>query len=86
MRYEGGADSGIISWTTDEPSDSQVEYGTNRRLMASTKLDTELVTYHAVVLTDLRPETRYFYRVKSKNAAGKLSASKGSFYNPPITP
>jgi phosphodiesterase/alkaline phosphatase D-like protein len=86
VRYDGGADRGIISWTTDEPSDSQVELGTSRKSMTPTELDPELVTYHSVVLTGLEPDTRYFYRVKSKNAAGKLSVSEGSFHNPWITP
>jgi hypothetical protein len=58
VRYEESADRGIISWTTDEPSDSQVELGTSRRLMVSTKLDTELVTFHAVALIGLNSDTR----------------------------
>jgi hypothetical protein len=86
VRYEGGADRGIIEWTTDEPSDSQVEYGTTRAYGFETPLDTELVTCHAVVHTGLEPNKRYFYRVTSKNAAGKLSASEGSFYNLLETP
>jgi len=86
VRYAGGADRGIIEWTTDEPSDSQVECGLTRKSMTPTKLDPELVTYHSVVLTGLEPGKWHFYRVKSRNAAGKLSASEGSFWNPVDTP
>jgi len=56
-----------ITWTTDEPSTSLVEYG----LTASYGSDSEdaaLVTGHSVILSGLTPGTTYHYRVKSRDA------------------
>jgi hypothetical protein len=64
-----------ISWTTNEPADRQVEYGTTASYGASTPLDTSLSTSHAVVLSGLLPATTYHFRVKSRDAAGNLAVS-----------
>ncbi len=64
-----------ISWTTNEASDSQVEYGTTTSYGASTVLDTPLVTSHAVTLTNLSASTTYHFRVRSKDGAGNLAIS-----------
>jgi chitodextrinase len=58
-----------ITWTTDEPSTSQVEYGTSISYGSSTTLDSTLVTSHSASLASLSPNTTYHYRVKSKDAA-----------------
>jgi phosphodiesterase/alkaline phosphatase D-like protein len=68
----GGA---TISWTTDEASDSQVEYGTTTAYGASSALKTALLTSHGVSLTGLSATTLYHYRVKSRDAAGNLATS-----------
>ncbi len=57
----------IISWTTDDPATSRVEYGKGS-LTESTET-TELVTSHQVVLTGLSPQTTYDFRVRSRNEA-----------------
>lgn len=62
-----------ISWTTDEPSTSQVEYWVTTSSL--TPLDTTLVTSHSVTLTDLTPETTYHFKVRSSDAAGNLAVS-----------
>jgi Purple acid Phosphatase, N-terminal domain len=85
-----GADRGIISWVTldDEPSDSQVQYGTDPNNMTTTDLDRRRVTNHRVELTGLQPGARYYYRVMSRSytsdkpAEGKLSTAQGRFYHP----
>ncbi|HXJ40148.1 MAG TPA: NPCBM/NEW2 domain-containing protein, partial [Bryobacteraceae bacterium] len=64
-----------VTWTTDQASDSQVEYGTTTAYGASTTLNTTAVTSHSVALTGLSSGTLYHYRVKSKNAAGQLATS-----------
>ncbi|HUE69823.1 MAG TPA: fibronectin type III domain-containing protein, partial [Pirellulaceae bacterium] len=68
----GGA---TITWTTDEASDTQVEYGTTTSYGSSTTLNTSLVTSHSQVLSGLNPDTTYHYRVKSRDAAGNLATS-----------
>lgn len=71
--------SATISWSTNEPATSQVEYGTTEDLGLSSDLDTTLVTNHSVSLTDLANSTTYHYKVKSRDAAGNLAA--GEVYN-----
>ncbi|TSC72144.1 MAG: fibronectin, type III domain-containing protein, partial [Parcubacteria group bacterium Gr01-1014_38] len=64
-----------ITWTTDEPSDSQVEYGTTITYGSSTTLDPARVTSHSQVISGLTANTLYHYRVKSRDAAGNLATS-----------
>src|SRR5882672_3056514 len=69
-----------IAWTTDEPSDSQVEYGPTTAYGGSTALVTTLQTTHAAILSGLTPGTLYHYRVKSRDAAGNLGTSANSTF------
>ncbi len=64
-----------INWTTDEASDSQVEYGLDQSYGSTTTLDTTLVTTHSVTITGLSASTQYHYRVMSRDEAGNLSVS-----------
>src|SRR5580658_2120198 len=64
-----------ISWTTDQPSDSQVDYGTSANYSTSSALNSSMVSAHSVSITSLSPATLYHFRVKSKNAAGLLATS-----------
>src|SRR5204863_517737 len=59
-----------ISWTTDETSDTQVEYGPTTSYGSTSALNTALITSHAVTLTALNEATIYHYRVRSRDAAG----------------
>jgi hypothetical protein len=56
-----------ISWTTDEPSTSQVEYGKTSTYGTITIINTNLVTDHSVIITGLSSNTAYNYRVISKD-------------------
>ena len=67
--------SATITWTTDQPSDSQVEYGLTSSYGVATQLDTTAVTSHSQYVTGLTPNTVYHYRVRSRNAAGQLTVS-----------
>ena len=62
-----------ISWSTNEPSDSQVDYWSNPGEL--TPLDETLVTEHLVQLRDLIPATTYHYKVMSRDEAGNLAVS-----------
>jgi hypothetical protein len=64
-----------VSWTTDEASDSQVEYGLTSSYGSSSALSSSLVVSHAVTLSGLSAATTYHYRVKSRDAAGNLATS-----------
>jgi hypothetical protein len=64
-----------ISWTTNEPSDTQVDYGRTIAYGSVTPLNSELVTAHNRTLSGLAAGTLYHYRVKSRDAAGNLATS-----------
>ena len=64
-----------ITWATDEPATSQVEYGTTSSYDSTTTLDEALVTSHSVSLTGLEGDTAYHFRVKSQDEAGNEAVS-----------
>jgi len=68
------ATSATITWTTNEASDSQVEYGPTTGYGTSTTLNASMVTSHSVNLTGLSVGTLH-YRVKSRDASGNLQTS-----------
>ena len=67
--------SATISWTTNEPGDTQVEYGQKTTYGSLTTLDTSLVTSHSQVITGLARRTWYHFRIRSRDAAGNLTLS-----------
>ena len=84
-----GSSSAAVSWTTDEPASSQVEYGTSTAYGSFTPLAASPVTSHARTLTGLTAGTQYHYRVRSADAAGNLAVSgDGAFTtsSPPPAP
>src|SRR2546426_4548811 len=67
--------SATIGWTTNEASDTQVEYGLTTAYGNTTSLKTSLVTSHSQALSGLARNTWYHYRVKSRDAAGNPAVS-----------
>ena len=72
--------SAIISWTTDQPSSSLVNYGTTTAYGTSSTLGPTLSTKHAVSLAGLATNTVYDFDVVSANSAGKASTSTNSTF------
>jgi peroxiredoxin len=68
--------SATISWQTDQPATSQLEYGTTDAYGSATPLDEKLTTSHSVTLAGLKPSTAYHFKVKSKDASGNEVASQ----------
>ncbi|MBI3607353.1 MAG: fibronectin type III domain-containing protein [Nitrospirae bacterium] len=75
-----------IAWTTDEPADSQVDYGTTTEYGSSTAVNPTPVTSHAVGLTGLSEATLYHYRVRSRDQAGNMAVSGDFTFTPDGTP
>ena len=71
--------SATITWSTDQASTSQVDYGTTTAYGSSTTLDPSLVTSHTVQLSGLSPGTTYHYRVDSTDAGGTTSSGDFTF-------
>lgn len=73
--------SATITWTTDQASTSTVFYGETQAL-GETVPKAESVYQHSVVLTDLSPNTLYYYAVRSTNTEGKTTTDTngGAYY------
>ncbi len=85
----------VITWTTNEPASTQVEYGKTKEntSLSPTQPDTDPstgasagVVTHSVTLTGLEPSTTannitYYYRVKSKDKAGNEAVSDWKSFN-----
>jgi hypothetical protein len=81
-----GKNTATITWITDEPASSQVEYGKNTKfgsfspdqpMYDPTTGTTAGVYSHRVYLYRLSSDTTYYFRVLSKDAAGNLAYSQG---------
>jgi chitodextrinase len=71
------SDSGAtISWSTDEPADSRVEFGLAPGSYDWSVEDSLLVHSHSLELIGLTPDTQYHYRVRSQDAWDNPSASQ----------
>ena len=64
-----------VSWTTNRPGNSRVEYGETASYGSFTPLDPDRVTEHAVVITGLSPGTVYHMRALSEDGLGFSAAS-----------
>lgn len=71
---------GTVTWTTNEPADRQVEYGLTTGYGSMTPLDQGLDTSHAVGLSGLASNTRYYYRIRTRDAAGNLTTAGASSF------
>ena len=71
--------STTITWTTDEPATSRIDYG-----LTSTYTDFEedavLKTDHSIVLNNLSPVTEYHFQVNSSDSSGNVSTSTDLTY------
>jgi hypothetical protein len=77
------AASALITWATNEPSNSVVNFGTSPSELTGTVTDPAVVVNHAVTISGLVPNTTYYFRVSStdanNNTATAPSAGPGSF-------
>ncbi len=68
--------SATITWLTDEPSSSVVEYGTTISYGMNASASGNVVN-HSVALSGLVANTTYYFRVRSSDASGNISYSNG---------
>jgi subtilisin family serine protease len=75
----------VITWTTDIPSDSTVQYGTASTSWDSypnTRSDANRVTSHSITLSVLAQETDYYFQVGSTDIFGNGPDNTSGDANP----
>ena len=74
--------SATLTWSTNEDSSSEVEYGLSATYgTATAETDTATrVTNHQVSLNNLKTCAKYYFRVKSKDATGNQGVSSQSTF------
>ncbi len=80
-------ETAVVTWTTDEPSNSQVRYDTQSSswgAYAFSENDTGMTRQHRVTLTRLSPSTLYYVRVSSTDASGNNHTTSANDVNPSI--
>lgn len=64
-----------ITWSTDEPADSRVNYGLTPE-MNSTEHGLKLTVAHSATLDHLTPDTEYRFQVESIDGSGNSASSR----------
>ncbi len=67
--------SAVVTWSTNVPADSQLEYGATPSYGSSTVRNSSLTAAHSENLTGLAPGTLYHFRVISRDGSGRLMQS-----------
>ena len=76
-------ESAVIEWTTDEPADSEIAFGSES--LDESESDGDSETSHKLVLSNLDAGTTYSYTVSSTDAAGNgaTESSQATFTTNP---
>ncbi len=70
-----GGTTARVTWTTDVPGTSVVDYGEDVQYLGGTVSKNDLVTSHELILTGLSPETFYHYQLTSVDGEGHVVIS-----------
>jgi hypothetical protein len=76
----------VITFDTDEASDTQVEYGTTVSYGSTTTLDTSMVTSHSDSISGLTASTTYHYRIITTDASNNTRTSSDQTFTTDATP
>ena len=80
----GGSGMTTITWTTNKPTNSRLDFGLSSGALNQNQSDSTLVTTHGIGLTGLITGTTYYYRATSVDALGNTVTSPAA-PNPPAT-
>ena len=81
-----------VTWATDEPAESRIDYGTSPTTLNLSVEQLDLVMAHSLDLTGLSPVTTYYYRVTSVDLDGNAATEPpvggpaASFTTPELPP
>lgn len=77
--YINEAQEMVITWKTDEGSDSSVDYGLLDSEYSSSTSSADMVTDHSIVIQEpFSPGLTYHFRVRSKDATGNIAEGNDS--------
>jgi hypothetical protein len=71
-----GTNSLTITWTTDVPADSKVEFAVETPPYTGELISTQLVTSHSLTVTGLQSHTLYHYRASSSRTDYRPAVSR----------
>jgi len=66
----------LVTWKTDEPTTAEVDYGLDTNYGKTASQGNNLSIWHTVKIDNLLPETQYYLKLRSKDAAAKESAQE----------
>ena len=73
-------DTATIVWTTDEPSDGAVQYGTLAGQYDGFEYDDVYLIEHEILLSDLTPSTSYHFLLRATDSNGMQSYSDEYYF------
>lgn len=65
-----------VVWQTNQPTASEVLYGTDAKNLWQRVVNVQPVVSHRLLLSNLQPDSRYYFQTRSKDKYGKISLSK----------
>lgn len=78
-----GQNGATVTWSTDEPADSQVEYGSSSSYGMATARNTTLSSTHTVVISGLDASATYHFRAVSRDGSGNVGYSADQTFTTP---
>ena len=70
-------DSSItVIWKTDEPCTGEVDFSVEKKYSESASQIEKPSIWHTVKIDDLKPDTQYYLRLRSKDASGKETSQE----------
>ena len=76
VRYSSSANSITIKWKTDQEADSKVKYGLKKNNLKNKESDKDKEKKHEITLSNLKPATKYYFKVYSKDGDDNEDSSK----------
>ena len=73
------SNSATVSWTTATPNDSYLWYGTNPGNLTERAGQGGQSTQHQVQITNLEPNTKYYFQMQSQQAPGSTFQQSGIY-------
>ncbi|MGA9115311.1 MAG: FlgD immunoglobulin-like domain containing protein [Bacteroidota bacterium] len=70
-----GATGFMLTWITDEPTRSVIQYGTTPACELGSVDQSGFVTAHGAAVSGLQPQTPYHFRIRAYDAAGNTAVS-----------